>query len=81
MKCCPLEILFDEAIVFGKVLAEKAPVSMAFAKKRLQESASLDLETVLDLETDAILACMDTEDWHEGVRAFNEKRKPIYKGK
>jgi 1,4-dihydroxy-2-naphthoyl-CoA synthase len=36
---------------------------------------------VVYLEAEAILTCMDTEDWHEGIRSFNEKRKPEYKGK
>ena len=54
---------------------------MVLAKKRLQQSSALDLRTVLQLEAEAILDCMDTEDWLEGVHAFNEKRKPQYKGK
>lgn len=78
--CFPVNSLMDEAEKLAATLAEKAPVSMGLAKKRMQEASMLDLQTVLDLETDAILSCMDTEDWHEGVRAFNEKRKPVYKG-
>ena len=73
-------VFLDEATAFAGVLAEKAPLSMRFAKARLQHSGALGLETVLQLETDAILHCMDTEDWHEGVRAFSEKRKPVYRG-
>jgi enoyl-CoA hydratase len=81
LRCHPVDSLLEEAKVFAHTLAEKGPISMAFAKKRLQESFALDLSSVLDLETEAIVSCMDTEDWHEGVAAFNEKRKPIYKGK
>ena len=62
-------------------LAEKAPISIRLAKKRLQQSPALTLETVLDLEAEGIVSCMDTEDWHEGIRSFNEKRKPEYKGR
>ena len=77
----PLQSLMDQAKEFAESIGEKAPISLALAKKRLQQSSTLDLRTVLQLEAEAILSCMDTEDWHEGVRAFNEKRKPQYKGK
>lgn len=80
-KCFPIESLWEESIKLAKTLSEKAPVSMQLAKRHLQGASSLDLGTVLDLETDAILSCMDTEDWHEGVKAFAEKRKPVYRGK
>ena len=81
LKCFPVDRLIHESKVFAQALAEKAPVSMLLAKKRLQQSPALDIETVIHLEAEAILSCMDTEDWHEGIRSFNEKRKPIYKGK
>ena len=80
LRCFPLDRLMDEAMAFASTLAEKAPLSMRLAKKHLQQSAALDLETILRLEAEAILSCMETNDWHEGVRAFNEKRKPVYKG-
>ncbi len=77
----PVASLMTRVLQFCGLLGEKAPVSMTLAKERLQNSGELDFATALRLETDAILACMDTEDWHEGVRAFAEKRKPQYKGK
>ena len=79
--CLPIKQLMDETRAFARQLCDAAPVSIQLAKKRIQESGTLDLETVLQLETDGILTCMDTEDWHEGIRAFNEKRKPDYKGR
>jgi enoyl-CoA hydratase len=36
---------------------------------------------VLLAEAEAILACMNTDDWHEGIASFNEKRKPEFKGR
>jgi enoyl-CoA hydratase len=81
LRCFPAQDLMDRAKRFAEDLAEKAPFSMALAKMRLQQSPALDLRTVLHLEAEAILACMETEDWHEGLRAFNEKRKPQYKGR
>lgn len=81
LKTFPVKALLEEAKIFALSLAGNAPLSMALAKKRLQGSTVLDLETVLLLETDGILSCMDTEDWHEGIQAFNEKRKPVFKGR
>ncbi|MCK4763811.1 MAG: enoyl-CoA hydratase/isomerase family protein [Candidatus Aminicenantes bacterium] len=81
VKSVPVENLLDNALQLAEELAEKAPLSIKSAKSRLQDSGSLDMKTVLTLETDAILSCMDTEDWREGAKAFVEKRKPVYKGK
>jgi len=81
LRSLPAEKLLDAALAFAEELAAKAPVSMAFAKDHLQRSAGRDLATVLRLEAEAILACMETADWHEGLRAFAEKRRPEYRGK
>jgi enoyl-CoA hydratase len=77
----PAGRLFDEARALALVLADKAPLSMAFAKKYLRLSPGLDFGAVLDLETEAILSCMESEDWHEGLAAFNQKRKPNFTGR
>ncbi|MBI4775020.1 MAG: enoyl-CoA hydratase/isomerase family protein [Deltaproteobacteria bacterium] len=77
----PVATLMEEALAYAKSLSEKAPVSMRQAKQRLQQSPALDLETMLLLEAEGILTCMDTEDWHEGIRSFDEKRKPIFRGR
>lgn len=73
--------MLEKTISFAKEIAQKAPISLMLAKKRLQNSYKYDVETVLQIETDSILACMDTEDWQEGIDAFIEKRKPNYKGR
>lgn len=77
----PIETFWENVIEFARNLSEKAPFSMKFAKKLLQKAPLLDIDTVITLEAEAILACMTTEDWHEGINAFMEKRKPVYKGK
>ena len=77
----PVEIFMDKVMEFASKISEKAPLSMKFAKKLIQKAPFLDLDTVITLEAEAILACMTTEDWHEGIKAFMEKRKPVYKGR
>jgi enoyl-CoA hydratase len=76
----PLERLTEEVHGLARNLASNAPLAMAVAKRLLQRSSRLDLETVLTLETDAILGLMETDDWREGAAAFAEKRQPIYRG-
>lgn len=77
----PVGRLMDEAMALAGRLAERAPLSMALAKELLGRAPGLDLETVLRLEAEAILACMGTEDWAEGIRAFAERRAPRYEGR
>ena len=81
LKSVPLERLLPEALELAATLAGKAPISMRFAKTIMNQADNLDLETTLMLEAEAILACMTTEDWREGVVAFAEKRQPIYHGR
>lgn len=73
--------LLEKTKAFANELSEKAPVSMSLVKKQLNEANTKNIKDVLTTETDAILECMETEDWHEGIIAFNEKRKPFYRGK
>jgi len=81
LKSVPVDDLFETALSLAKNLSEKAPLSMKLAKERLQNARLIAIEKVLKFETDAILSCMETEDWQEGIKAFMEKRKPIYKGR
>ncbi len=81
LKTVPVAYLMEAALSLAEDLSAKAPISMKMAKSMLQGSRFHDIETVLKNETEAILSCMETEDWHEGIRSFVEKRKPIYRGK
>ena len=65
---------------FAAKIATGAPVSQKFAKKNLN-NFQIDYKSRLNSELAAIRACMLTDDWQEGVDAFNEKRKPKFKGK
>ena len=41
----------------------------------------MDLATGLKIESDAYWVCVPTQDRLEGLAAFKEKRKPVYKGR
>lgn len=81
LKSVPVEQLMSQALSFAAALGEKAPISLSLAKALIRKGAHRDMETVLLAESEAILACMGTEDWREGIRSFAEKRKPMFKGR
>jgi 2-(1,2-epoxy-1,2-dihydrophenyl)acetyl-CoA isomerase len=56
------------------------PIAVAAAKQAVYMSEKADLEEMLRYETDAQLRCFASEDGHEGVRAFLEKREPRFTG-
>jgi enoyl-CoA hydratase/carnithine racemase len=56
------------------------PLALAAAKQAIYASDGADLEEMLRYETEAQLRCFDSDDGHEGVRAFLEKREPHFTG-
>lgn len=62
-------------------LRDGAPLALRWAKKTIAFAERASLEEVLDLEEEAQLACFDSDDAREGIRAFTEKRRPDFKGK
>jgi 2-(1,2-epoxy-1,2-dihydrophenyl)acetyl-CoA isomerase len=56
------------------------PIALAAAKQAVYMSEANDLETMLRYETESQLRCFESDDGHEGVRAFLEKREPKFTG-
>jgi enoyl-CoA hydratase len=81
LRSYPVDQLLSEAKAFAGLLASRAPISLQLAKKRLQQLYGSDHDSILLLEADAVFTCMASEDWHEGIRAFAENRRPIFEGK
>jgi enoyl-CoA hydratase len=71
----------EEALATAKVISENAPLSVRQAKKAIHHGLDTDFLTGFRFEIEAYNRLVNTEDRHEGVRAFNEKRKPDFKGK
>lgn len=71
--------LFDEKVAeFVKQLVEGPPISQAYIKKILNIDASL--EKALEVEKKLFAELWNYEDLREGIRAFNERRRPEFKG-
>jgi len=69
------------ALEIATTIAANGPVAVRQAKKAIAYGAETDLDTAMILAIEAYNATVVTEDRLEGVRAFNEKRKPRFQGK
>ncbi|HOV80253.1 MAG TPA: enoyl-CoA hydratase/isomerase family protein [Bacillota bacterium] len=75
------EEIMDEAKKLAQALAEKPQVCVRFAKKVLEKSERMSVYDAMDYEAHAAALLNDTEDKKEGMQAFLEKRKPVFKGR
>jgi len=66
---------------FALDLAAKPPVAIKVAKALINKGADIGLDSALALEREGFGVVASTEDLQEGVKAFTEKRKPLFKGK
>jgi enoyl-CoA hydratase len=64
----------------GKI-AEKSPIALQLAKEAVKLASKSNLDEGLRREVDLFAVCFSTADKEEGVRAFLEKRKPVFTGK
>jgi enoyl-CoA hydratase/carnithine racemase len=62
-------------------ICEGGPIALAQAKYAINHGLETDLHTGLAIESAAYWHTIGTEDRLEGLAAFKEKRKPVYKGK
>ena len=69
------------ALEIATTIAANGPVAVRQAKKAIAYGSETDLETGIILAIEAYNATVITQDRLEGVRAFNEKRKPRFQGK
>jgi enoyl-CoA hydratase/carnithine racemase len=66
---------------FALELASKAPVAVRVAKALINKGADIGLDSAVALEREGFGVVASTDDLKEGVSAFTEKRKPVFKGK
>src|SRR6185503_20184858 len=71
----------EKAAQIASTIAKNGPIAVRQAKKAIAYGSETDLETAMILAIEAYNATVVTEDRLEGVRAFNEKRRPQFKGR
>jgi enoyl-CoA hydratase/carnithine racemase len=67
------DLVLDRAFELARELAARPATSVALAKAALARAGIVSLDDALTYEAEALLACMATEDWADGVAAFTAR--------
>ena len=78
--CEPGDLL-EACREMAAMICETGPVAIEQAKYAINYGLETDIHTGLAIESNAYWVCIPTEDRLEGLAAFKEKRKPVYRGK
>lgn len=80
-KVVPAAELMGTAEAVARTILEKGPLAVRMALKAINASMEMPLSEGLAVEAALFGECCSTDDCKEGVKAFLEKRKPVFKGK
>jgi enoyl-CoA hydratase/carnithine racemase len=78
---CDPEALLPTCKKMAGMMCETGPIAIEQAKYAINYGMETDLATGLAIESNAYWVTIPTEDRLEGLAAFREKRKPVYRGK
>lgn len=71
----------ERSMELARSILPQGPVAIRMAKLAIDRGSHLDMDSGLEIEQSYYAQVIPTEDRMEGLRAFKEKRKPVYKGK
>jgi enoyl-CoA hydratase len=77
--CEPAELL-DAAAETARRIADNGPIAVRQAKQAIARGAQMSIWDGLAFEVEAYNRTVPTEDRREGVLAFNERRRPVFRG-
>jgi enoyl-CoA hydratase len=80
-RICTSETLAAEALETAGAIAGNAPISTRQIKQSVNYGLNMDLASGMMFEIEAYNRMVPSEDRREGIRAFNEKRKPNFQGR
>jgi enoyl-CoA hydratase len=80
-KVVPIEMYMHEATELAKEIAQMSTIAVQLAKEAINRSFETQLDEGLMFERKNFYLTFASEDQKEGMKAFIEKRKPVYKGK
>lgn len=79
-KVVPVEFYLEEAKNLAREIASKPPVAVRLAKEAVLKAFDTTIEGGLEFERKNFYLLFASEDQKEGMNAFVEKRKPVWKG-
>jgi enoyl-CoA hydratase/carnithine racemase len=77
----PPDDLMEATLAAARRIAGNAPVAVRAAKRALNAATGTDIKTGLAIEIECYNRTVSTDDRREGMLAFNEKRRPVYRGR
>ena len=77
----PVEEYLKESLSLAQEIAERAPLAIQAGKKMINQCFEVSLTRGLEVERDTFFTLFSTQDQKEGMKAFLEKRPPVWKGK
>lgn len=80
-KVVPVEMYLHEAVELAKEIAQMSSIAVQLAKEAINRSFETQLDEGLMFERKNFYLTFASEDQKEGMKAFTEKRKPVFKGK
>jgi enoyl-CoA hydratase len=80
-KVVPVEELLETAKEWANKLAQKPPVALQMLKIAVNTGGNTDIESGLIIESTCFANAFSTDDRKEGLKAFVEKRKPVFAGR
>jgi 2-(1,2-epoxy-1,2-dihydrophenyl)acetyl-CoA isomerase len=76
----PDDQLMDNALHWAGSLALRSPMALSLTKRAMRSALDSSFAEMIDREAELQAACIESQDFREGVTAFLEKRKPRFLG-
>ncbi|KAK9767529.1 hypothetical protein K7432_002629 [Basidiobolus ranarum] len=71
---------YEKSLAIARSILPQGPIAIRMAKRSIDRGTQFDIDSGLDTEQLCYAQVIPTQDRLEGLRAFKEKRKPVYKG-
>jgi len=78
--CYPVETFHQSLYEFASQFLDSGPVAVSAAKKAIHTGLFFNIKKGLDIERNCYNSTLDTLDRKEALLAFEEKRKPVFRG-